>query len=120
MEDGATLIEYKTRLHHKEPKLRSGDASLLQLQLYALAYQRTHGVLPDLCSLRSIGVVEGDVSEISFVPTQKDLKAAEKAVFETWNAMQVASEKGGDFAAKASVFTCGGCPYGLICDAAAR
>ena len=86
--DGALrVVDYKTG-RSAAPGFEA--AALFQMRFYALVIWRTRGVLPAMLRL----VYLGDVTTISYVPTEDDLRATERQLEAIWRAVALAHETG--------------------------
>jgi len=107
--DGATIIDYKTSDVGEEAADRRAGESL-QLAIYALAYERLFGALPEAVELRFLTpeVVVGRA-----IPTAKSLDRALTAIRDATTGIRAH-----DFAATPSFTACSYCAYRTICPSA--
>jgi DNA helicase-2/ATP-dependent DNA helicase PcrA len=103
---GAVIIDYKsTEVLHQEDADRKARESL-QLKIYAAAWQKTEGRLPERLELHFL-----DSDRIGRVKVEpKDVDAVEDKILET--AVQIRLQ---EFPSKPSAWTCGYCPYRTLC-----
>jgi putative RecB family exonuclease len=102
------IIDYKTG---KSPKPGWEAKALFQLQVYALLYFKTEGVLPKLLML----IYLGDSALVRSVPTMADLVATENTLLRIAKEINVAIEKD-NWPTKASRL-CDWCSFKPICPA---
>jgi DNA helicase-2/ATP-dependent DNA helicase PcrA len=106
-----TLLDFKTGAVDDERKAQERAANSVQLDLYALAYLRTTGRLPDWVELRFLetGIAGGRQ------PTRERAEAMEAQVQEV-----AAAVRSRAFPARPSYLACGQCPFRDICPHTAR
>jgi DNA helicase II / ATP-dependent DNA helicase PcrA len=106
-----TLLDFKTGAVDDERKAQERAANSVQLDLYALAYLRTAGRLPDWVELRFLetGIAGGRQ------PTRERAEAMEARVQEVAAAVRARA-----FPARPSYLACGQCPFRDICPHTAR
>jgi DNA helicase-2/ATP-dependent DNA helicase PcrA len=108
---GVTIVDFKTG-EVREPRAAEKRAQeSLQLDIYALAWLRTKGRLPERVELRFLetGLVAGKT------PTEQD---AVRTLERIQNA--AAAIRRGDFPARPTWMACGPCPFREICPHTAR
>jgi DNA helicase-2/ATP-dependent DNA helicase PcrA len=106
-----TIVDFKTGDVRTEEKAEARARESLQLDLYALAWQRTHGRLPDRVELRFLesGLAAGRR------PTLEDVQGAEARV-----RAAAAGIRRREFPARPAWTACGQCPFRDICPHTAR
>ena len=105
--DGSiTIIDYKTSNVHTQEKADQEIRKNLQLSIYAYAYWRIEGKLPDRIELHFLesGLIGSNIK------TEEDLQKTEEEI------LKVASGiRSGDFKPKPTYIACRYCPYREIC-----
>jgi DNA helicase-2/ATP-dependent DNA helicase PcrA len=106
-----TLLDFKTGAVDDPRKAQERAAESVQLDLYALAFLRTRGRLPDWVELRFLetGIAGGRQ------PTLERAEAMEARVQEVASAVRARA-----FPAQPSYLACGQCPFRDICPHTAR
>jgi ATP-dependent DNA helicase UvrD/PcrA len=106
-----TLLDFKTGAVDDPRKAQERAADSVQLDLYALAFLRTRGRLPDWVELRFLetGIAGGRV------PSVERAEAMEAQVQEVAAAVRARA-----FPARPSYLACGQCPFRDICPHTAR
>jgi DNA helicase-2/ATP-dependent DNA helicase PcrA len=106
-----TIVDFKTGDVQTEKKASERAKESLQLDVYALAWQRTAGRMPDRVELRFLesGVFAGRA------PVPEDLEEAESRI-------RAAAEgiRRREFPARPTWTACGQCPFREICPYTAR
>jgi ATP-dependent DNA helicase UvrD/PcrA len=108
---GATILDFKTGAVDDEKKAAQRARESLQLDVYALAWLRTTGRLPDRLELRFL---ETGLSG-SKVPTLEEAARTEAAIVEV-----AAALRRQEFPARPSYMACGQCAFRDICPYTAR
>jgi DNA helicase-2/ATP-dependent DNA helicase PcrA len=106
-----TILDFKTGAVDDLDKARERARDSLQLDVYALAWLRTHGRLPDRVELRFLesGLAGGKQ------PTREEAAATEETIREL-----AARIRAGEFPARPSYMACGQCAFRDICPYTAR
>jgi DNA helicase-2/ATP-dependent DNA helicase PcrA len=106
-----TIVDFKTGDVQTEEKAETRAKESLQLDVYALAWLRTKGRLPDRVELRFLetGLAAGRL------PTREDLEATEGRI-----AAAAAGIRRREFPARPTWTACGQCPFREICPHTAR
>jgi DNA helicase-2/ATP-dependent DNA helicase PcrA len=107
----ATIVDFKTGDVPTEKKAVERARDSLQLDVYALAYLRTKGRLPDRVELRFLesGLAAGRT------PTRDDVEQAEARIRAAGQAIRRR-----EFPARPTFTACGQCPFRDICPHTAR
>ncbi len=109
-EDAVVIIDYKSSEVHEQREADRRARESLQLAIYALAYQRAHGQIPDRVELRFIesGLVGTATKD------EEDLKETEGLIRTV-----AAGIRAGDFTATPEYLRCSYCAFRQICPATA-
>jgi len=110
-DDGVVIVDYKSSDIRDEKEAHRKAKESLQLAIYALAYQKTFGQIPDRVELRFLesGLVG------SAVKTEKDLIKTEERIKEVSRGI-----RSRDYQARPEYLACGYCAYREICPSTVR
>ncbi|MBN3033616.1 MAG: ATP-dependent helicase [Candidatus Saganbacteria bacterium] len=104
------IVDFKSSEVTEQEKADKRAKESLQLDIYALAWQRRHGRLPDAVELYFI-----DTGLVG------SARPAEKALAKAWREIKkvAAGIRAGDYRATPGARACGYCPYNEICPSSA-
>jgi DNA helicase-2/ATP-dependent DNA helicase PcrA len=104
--DGAVIIDYKTAGVDSQKEADKAAAASLQLDVYALSFLKTEGMLPVDCRLHFLGAdLIGRAAK-----GEKELRRAEEKIRATADGLRA-----GDLAARPDWHSCSVCEFKTIC-----
>jgi len=105
-EDGAVVIDYKTTEVGSQREADKAATASLQLDIYALSFLKTEGMLPVECRLHFLGAdLLGRAAK-----GEKELRRAEERIRAVANGLRA-----GDLAARPDWHSCSVCEFKTIC-----